>query len=285
MMTGPNPSSTKNADKTTSERRDTVKGSTKTDVAKKETSSQGATAGTKDKDKDKDKTVAEAAANNMTRAGSSVNLNNINITTYTCDFGNIIVGKSVQKSFRLTNCGKIAINFNFDKKLLNQAGIIIEPDKAMKVMPNQSVLFKVVMQTRKNSRFGRTRFFVPVDIKNGPQYTIDFTANLTIPELHMSKEDLDFEKVVVNTRKTVKIRLENKKDVTCEWFFHSKSENTMGMTSSSSTSGGRQKEEIEKFQVWPHSGTLQPGQRQSVDVMFTPSGDKPYTQKLAFKCN
>jgi hypothetical protein len=59
----------------------------------------------------------------------------------------------------------------------------------------------------------------------------------------------------------------------------------MGLTSSTATSGSRQKEEIEKFQVWPHSGTLQPGQCQTVDVMFTPSGDKPYTQKLAFKCN
>ena len=54
----------------------------------------------------------------------------INVVTYVCDFGNIIVGKSSQKSFRLTNCGKIPISFNFDKKLLNFAGLTIEPDKA-----------------------------------------------------------------------------------------------------------------------------------------------------------
>ena len=37
--------------------------------------------------------------------------------------------------------------------------------------------------------------------------------------------------------------------------------------------------------MWPHSGVLVPGQRQTVDIMFTPSADKPYVQKLAFKCN
>lgn len=61
---------------------------------------------------------------------ASINLENINITYYLCDFGNVVVGGSKKKSFRLTNVGKIPINFNFDKKMLGQAGIDIEPDKA-----------------------------------------------------------------------------------------------------------------------------------------------------------
>lgn len=169
-------------------------------------------------------------SNGLSKIASGQNFHNINVATYTCDFGNIIVGKAVQKSFRLTNCGKIPINFNFDKKLLNLAGIVIEPDKAQKVLANQSILFKVVMQTRKTSKFGRQRFMIPVDIKNGPQYMIDFTANLTIPELSMSTEQLDFDRVCVNTRKTVKVRLENNKDVTCEWFFPTKQEGSSSMS-------------------------------------------------------
>ena len=136
-----------------------------------------------------------------------------------CDFGNVIITKSAKKSFRLTNVGKIPITFNFDKKILNQAGITIEPDKAVKAAPNASVLYNVVYTTRKTSKFGRQRFQVPIDIKNGPQYTIDFTANLTIPELTLSQDTLDFERVCVNTRKTVKIRLENNKEVVCDWSF------------------------------------------------------------------
>jgi hypothetical protein len=63
---------------------------------------------------------------------------------------------------------------------------------------------------------------IPIDIKNGPKYTIEFTANLTIPELKLDPETLDFDRVCINTRKTVKIRLENHKEVPCDWSFSQK---------------------------------------------------------------
>jgi hypothetical protein len=72
----------------------------------------------------------------FSKHGTVHNFHGINIVTYTCDFGNIIIGGVSTKSFRLTNCGKIPISFNFDKKLLNLANVAIEPDKAQKVMPN-----------------------------------------------------------------------------------------------------------------------------------------------------
>jgi hypothetical protein len=46
-------------------------------------------------------------------------------------------------------------------------------------------------------------------VKYGPSYVIEFIANLTIPELSMNTDNLDFLKVCVNTRKTVKVRFEN----------------------------------------------------------------------------
>ena len=62
--------------------------------------------------------------------GTIVNLENITIAAYSCDFGNVVVGSTKKKSFRLTNVGKIPVTFSFDKKILTQAGISIEPDKA-----------------------------------------------------------------------------------------------------------------------------------------------------------
>lgn len=117
--------------------------------------------------------------------GTIINLDSINIATYVCDFGNVVVNSSKKKSFRLTNVGRQHISFNFDKKLLQQAGITIEPDKAQKVAPNHSVLFNVLYTTRKNV-FGNKKYLIPIDIKNGPRYSIEFIANLTIPELSMS---------------------------------------------------------------------------------------------------
>jgi hypothetical protein len=155
--------------------------------------------------------------------GMTINLDNINISNYVCDFGNVVVGNSQKKSFRLTNVGKIPVTFAFDKKLLNNAQIAIEPDKVQKLNANQSQMFNVTFSTRQKNVYGRKRFPIPIDVKNGPTYTIDFLANMTIPELSMSCELLDFGKVCVNTRKTVKIRLENNKEVDCEWRFMQKS--------------------------------------------------------------
>jgi hypothetical protein len=56
-------------------------------------------------------------------------LDNIQIANYSCDFGNVVVGATKKKSFRFTNVGKLPVNFAFDKKLLGNYGISIEPDK------------------------------------------------------------------------------------------------------------------------------------------------------------
>lgn len=102
----------------------------------------------------------------------------------------------------------------------------------------------MVYTTRKNSKYGRARYQVPIDIKNGPTYTIDFVANLTIPELSMSTDNLDFDRVLVNTRKTVKLRLENLREVNCEWWFY----NPQPVAASSQND---KKKEVEFFSVSP----------------------------------
>jgi len=188
--------------------------------------------------------------------GMTINLDNINISTYVCDFGNVVVGSQRKKTFRFTNVGKIPVSFQFDKKVLNNAQITIEPDKAVKVLANQSVMFNVTYSTRKNNPYGPQCVPVPIEIKNGPTYTIKFTSRLTIPELSMSTELLDFGKVCVNTRKTVKIRLENKQEVPCEWKFCAKSPMPEVMMVGG---GARADKEGDRFQVWPHSGLLLPG--------------------------
>jgi len=126
-----------------------------------------------------------------------VNLDNISLATYVCDFGNVVVGMTKKKSFRLTNIGKLPVTFNFDKKVLNQAGIAIDPDKGQKILPNCSCLFNVVFTTRKTAKFGKQKYVVPIDVKGGPSYIIEFITNLTIPELHMSNDNVDFNKVCV----------------------------------------------------------------------------------------
>ena len=181
-----------------------------------------------------------------TSGALSTHEKNINIASYLCDFGNVIISKTAKRSFRLTNTGKMKISFNFKKEALNAAGLDIEPDKVANLMPNASQFFNVVLTTRKTSKFGKQRYLIPIDIKNGPKYTIEFTANLTIPELKLDPETLDFDRVCINTRKTVKIRLENHKEVPCDWSFNHKAvaETT---TPAQGTSSKTASNDVERF--------------------------------------
>ena len=221
----------------------------------------------------------------MMASGGVANLHadrGVNIASYICDFGNVIISKTAKRSFRLTNTGKMKISFNFRKDSLQAAGLDIEPDKVANLLPNASQFFNVVLTTRKSSKFGKQKNSIPIDIKNGPKYTIDFVANVTIPELTLYPDTLDFDRVCINTRKTVKIRLENNKEVPCDWQFSQKSDREAS-TMASSTDRSKNTEG-DRFQVQPHSGTLLPGQKQTVDIMFTPNADKQFQQKLNFTC-
>ena len=80
----------------------------------------------------------------------------------------------------------------------------------------------------------------------------------------MSTDNIDFGKVCVGTRKTVKVRFENNKEVTCDWWYYFKHD-----------VAGVSTKEGERFTISPMSGSLLPGQKVTIDVMFTPSVDKP----------
>jgi len=89
---------------------------------------------------------------------------------------------------------------------------------------------------------------------------------------------VDFDRVLLNTRKTVKIRLENLREVMCEWWYLNPN------PPASVSAGPDKKKEVEFFSVFPLGGTLQPGQRQTIDVMFSPNADKAFQHKLLFRC-
>lgn len=115
------------------------------------------------------------------------------------------------------------LNFQFDTRILQQIGLSIDPTRPPKPFsPNSSMQFTVVYTTRKNAKHGRVRNVVPIHLSYGPSYTIEFVANLTIPEISMSSDNIEFNKVCVGTRKIIKVRFENNKEVPCDWSYYSK---------------------------------------------------------------
>ena len=155
-------------------------------------------------------------------ASNGANIENISIATYVCDFGNVVVGSTKRRPFLMTNVGKLQVAYGFDKRAMQEAGIEIITDKVARLGLNSSEHFEVKYTTRKSAKYGPTKHIIPIDVKGGPSYAIKVTANLTIPELSMSEEQVDFGKVCVGTRKTIKLRFENKKEVPCEWWYYFK---------------------------------------------------------------
>jgi hypothetical protein len=96
------------------------------------------------------------------QGGSDLNVEQIPLATYVCDFGNVVFGIQQKKSFRLTNCGGLPVQFSFKKEALSRANISIEAfDKNNKINPGNSTYFTVTFSTRKN-RYGKMREIVPL---------------------------------------------------------------------------------------------------------------------------
>lgn len=115
------------------------------------------------------------------------------------------------------------LNFQFDPRILQQIGLSIDPARPPKQLPpNSSMQFTVVYTTRKNAKHVKVKNVVPFHLSYGASYTIEFVANLTIPEISISPDNLEFNKVLVGTRKIVKVRLENTNKISCDWSYYSK---------------------------------------------------------------
>lgn len=69
----------------------------------------------------------------------------------------------------------------------------------------------------------------------------------------MSTDLVDFDRVLINTRKTVKIRFENLREVVCIWNYINPN------PANAAAAAGDKKKEVENFSVFPLTGTLLPG--------------------------
>ena len=65
--------------------------------------------------------------------------------------------------------------------------------------------FTVVFGTRKNAKHGKVKHVVLVNLSYGPSYNIEFVANMTIQELSMSTDRIEFNQVWVDTSRIIKV--------------------------------------------------------------------------------
>ncbi|KAG1683786.1 hypothetical protein DVH05_013126 [Phytophthora capsici] len=192
------------------------------------------------------------------------------LSQFVLDFGNVVVGTHKFKRFSVTNIGHGPASFQLDKNLASSKGFQIEPERVVRLPEKQSVEFNVTFHARKNIAMGLHVVQLPIVIKNGPPCIVMARALVTVPDISISSESLDFGKMAVSTCHTMFTQLQNVSAVAAEWAF----KKPMGST-----------KDVGNFRFTPQSGLLAPGAKVNIQIEFIPDDGRQFMLKLPIKIN
>lgn len=190
------------------------------------------------------------------------------LSQFVLDFGHIVMGTHKVKKFNITNVGHVPVSFQLDKNLASSRGFQIEPERVVRLPEKQSVEFAVTFQARKNIDMGFYNVQLPVAVKNGPPSLLTMRATVTVPDISISADNIDFGKVAVGRCHTVFTQLQNVSAVVAEWAF----KKPMGST-----------RDVGNFRFSPQSGVLTPGNKVNVRIEFVPDDGRHFILKLPIK--
>ncbi|KAE9352056.1 Hydrocephalus-inducing protein [Phytophthora rubi] len=192
------------------------------------------------------------------------------LSQFVLDFGNVVVGAHKIKRFSVTNIGHGPASFQLDKNLASSRGFQIEPERVVRLPEKQSVEFTVTFHARKNIEMGLHMAQLPIVTKNGPPCIAMVRALVTVPDISISTESLDFGKIAVSTCHTMFTQLQNVSAVPAEWAF----KKPMGST-----------KDVGNFRFTPQSGLLTPGAKVNIQIEFVPDDGRQFMLKLPIKTN
>ena len=112
----------------------------------------------------------------ITKSVMTVDMQNYVLAEYLMDFGNVIKGVQITKTFKVSNVGYAQLSFEFSKSAkssITNAGFIVEPDRVNRLpgAPDfESVDFTVIFNSSRPSvKLGPLELLIPLQIKTGPQ--------------------------------------------------------------------------------------------------------------------
>jgi hydrocephalus-inducing protein len=195
---------------------------------------------------------------------------NIVVGRYLIDLGNVIAGNTAQYQFRVYNVGKMPQStIIFDTKNLRPFGFKLSTDRV--ILKNKDKNFEDIRlwftTNSKKGSTGRITYELPIEIENGPKYIIEIRANVTVPELGFSDQEVNFGKVICGQKKTITLRISNDREVECNWTILQKKEQKKKHNEPRNEN---------KFTIVPSSGMLGCFCKQNIEITFIPTADKTY---------
>lgn len=196
-----------------------------------------------------------------------IDVQELNAATYICDFGNVITGAIKKKVFKITNSANAGpMSWSFDTVALGQNGLSIEPEGATKLPEGGFVEFTLKLVTR-TLKPGKKKFTLPINTKGTPIYQVVIQANICVPEIEVSNEYVNFDRVYLGCSKKMFFCLHNTTPVIANWTLRK-------------PVGHRDEA---KFICRPSSGVLRSGKKTIVSVEFMPTEARKHSMDLSLK--
>eukprot|EP01064_Diplonema_japonicum_P013676 TRINITY_DN21214_c0_g1_i2.p1 TRINITY_DN21214_c0_g1~~TRINITY_DN21214_c0_g1_i2.p1 ORF type:complete len:4615 (+),score=1185.39 TRINITY_DN21214_c0_g1_i2:107-13846(+) len=201
------------------------------------------------------------------------------IACYALDFGTVVKGDLKRKTIKLTNTSSGPVSIFIDKKIFQQSGITVAPDKITKLSGHPSYgeqVLEVHLVTKgdkaKDVTFGNYNLTVPIEVRGGGYITLEVTAFIMVPQLtvsHVPQDTaLDFRTqatlpdgsirergTTVGETRVISLQLKNPLPLPCEWSIRSEVKKSQPKN---------------QFLCKPERGVLAPKQRCNLEVMFVP---------------
>lgn len=214
---------------------------------------------------------------------------------YLLDFGYVILGTVRTHVVQVTNTGIFPVSFSVDHTNLSNTGFSVELDR-VKQLPgaphHEKIDFVVSFDPRgANLELGTVEAVVPINVVNGPLVNLHLMAHVTMPDMQVSTDVLEFGDVKCGDCQIITIQIYNHKHVRCDWSTLPTEKELKAQASQIDKHTPmhlRRKIKPEKpkpkiFEFMPAEGTLLPGQRINVQVKFMPTDEKKYEQRLTMR--
>ena len=133
---------------------------------------------------------------------------------YLLDFGPVILGQVRTHVVRATNTGHMPVSFSIDHENIFQSGFFCELDR-VKLLPgfpkHESVDFKFTFDPAgENCELGIHEIRVPINIQEGPVIILRARAEVTMPNMTVSNDKLEFGSVECGKCKITTVQSELK---------------------------------------------------------------------------
>ncbi|XP_078688637.1 hydrocephalus-inducing protein-like [Branchiostoma floridae x Branchiostoma belcheri] len=209
---------------------------------------------------------------------------------YLLHFGYVVLGEVRIHIVRVTNTGYVPVSFSADQSRLHHSGfhLGLHHIHSLPGYPDHETMdFQVTFDPRgANLDLGEVEATVPLHIQGGPTIMLSLRATVTMPEMQVSEEVLDFGTVQCGQCQVITVQLYNHKQVRCEWSSMPQEKQKKGKVARHVPMHLRRqmwpdnKPKPRHFEIMPSSGVLLPGQRVNVQVKFMPTEETLYHQRL-----